>query len=292
MPLSLTRTTALSPGRGVFAGVAQQIGEDLLQTGRVGLERQRLLRQRYVQSVLPFFQVGTHPLQAALQHRGKVERPLAQLDLALRDARDVEQVIDEPYQVVDLPLHNAHQPLDLGVAAALEPQHLQGGPQRGKRVAQLVTQHGQEYVLAAVGLAQGLFRPLQGQLGADAGQGDGEVEGLGEVVVGAQLKGLDHVGAVAAGGDHDDGQVDQRIDTAEAPEDIQAGHARHHDVQQHQVEAVPAEKLDGLPAAAGGADGVAVPLQAASQALAVQLLVVHDQQRCRLGGHDPSHSRG
>ena len=95
------------------------------------------------------------------------------------------------------------------------------------------------------------FRPLEGELGADACEDDGEIERLGEVIVGPQGQRLDHVGALALGGHHDDWQVEQRIDPAQELEHLQAVHARHHDVQQHQVEAVLPEDFDGR-ATAGG----------------------------------------
>ena len=76
-----------------------------------------------------------------------------ELDLAARDARDVEQVVDQPHQVLDLALDRSR-----GLAAiagsgrrAGMPSRCSGVADRRQRIAQLVRQHRQELVLAPVG---------------------------------------------------------------------------------------------------------------------------------------------
>ena len=76
-------------------------------------------------------------------------RSRAQLDLAARDARHVEQVVDQADQVVDLALDDGALVLERLVAA--QPHQLQRGQDRRQRVAQLVAEHRQELVLGAVG---------------------------------------------------------------------------------------------------------------------------------------------
>ena len=128
-------------------------------------------------------------------------------------------------------------------------------------------------------------RPAQRQLGADAGEHHRKVERLGDVVVGSQLERLDDVLALALGGHHDDRQFDERIDAAEELEHLQPVHAGHHDVEQDEVELPLAEQVDGLPAAPGGGDRVLVPLQPAGEPLAVQFLVIDDQDGGLGRGH-------
>ncbi len=85
-----------------------------------------------------------------LGHRGVDLDALAlQRDATLTDARDVEQVVDEPAHVIDLPLDDAALALArIGMAHA---QELQRRQDRRQRVAQLVPEHGQELVLGAAG---------------------------------------------------------------------------------------------------------------------------------------------
>jgi hypothetical protein len=64
----------------------------------------------------------------------------------------IQQVIDQPDHLPNLTPHDVRCPLDglrVGVAAS---EQGEGIAERGQRVAELVPQHGQELVLAAVGL--------------------------------------------------------------------------------------------------------------------------------------------
>src|SRR3989442_15688650 len=64
-----------------------------------------------------------------------------------RDARDVEQVVDEPDQVLHLPLRHVEEALSSGDGRA---EQLEAREELGERVAQLVGEHGEELVLAPV----------------------------------------------------------------------------------------------------------------------------------------------
>ena len=84
---------------------------------------------------------------------------LAQLQLVAGDAGDVQQVVDQPGQVLDLPLDHVAAPAELRLVRPLEAQHLHGVADRGQRVPQFVGQRRQELVLAAVGLLQLVQQP-------------------------------------------------------------------------------------------------------------------------------------
>ena len=71
-------------------------------------------------------------------------------DLALVDARHVEQVVDEPRQLVDLALGDVHGPGQLGLVRRDLADHLDRVADRRQRVAQLVREHREELVLAPV----------------------------------------------------------------------------------------------------------------------------------------------
>ena len=76
----------------------------------------------------------------------------------MRDARDVEQVVDQAHQVPHLPLHRLHGALD-PLRPRLRPrpdgaQKVQRADDGRERVAQLVRQQREELVLAPIGLGQ------------------------------------------------------------------------------------------------------------------------------------------
>ena len=87
-----------------------------------------------------------------------------------------------------------------------------------------------------------LERRAAAQHGVDAGQQLARVEGLGQVVVGADLEADDAVDVLALGGEHDDRRA--VVGGAQAPADRQAVLAGQHQVEHDQV--------DGLAQSAGG----------------------------------------
>jgi hypothetical protein len=96
-------------------------------------------------------------LDGAVQHGAQVDMVAPQLQAIGRDPRDVEQIVRQPYQLMELPAHDRQgaflQPRILTGAT----QQLQRIAQRCERIAQLVGERRQELVLAAVGFAQHLF---------------------------------------------------------------------------------------------------------------------------------------
>ena len=78
------------------------------------------------------------------------DRFLAQLDLAVRQAGDVQQAVEQMRQVFDLPLDDLPRLLDGGIALGHAPDRLHGDPDRHEGIAQLVAEHRQELVLGAI----------------------------------------------------------------------------------------------------------------------------------------------
>ena len=92
-----------------------------------------------------------------------VQRLLLELDLAAIDAGDVEQVVDHVGQVLDLPRDDLLRPRD-GLRVGVGPEREPGGvADGGEGIPQLVGEHREEFVLAAVGLPAGLLRPELGR---------------------------------------------------------------------------------------------------------------------------------
>ena len=89
---------------------------------------------------------------------GGVEHFLAELDLALGDAGDVEQIIDDDAEVEDLAVDDLVTPGDvvLGVGLAGDGDGIADG---GEGIPQLVGEHGEEFVLVGIGPFQ-VGRPL------------------------------------------------------------------------------------------------------------------------------------
>jgi hypothetical protein len=100
------------------------------------------------------------------------------LHLAARDARDVEQIIDQPHHVRDLPSHDPER-LRRRAAAGGASQYIHTGADRRERVSELVRQRGQKLVLASVRAPQLLCLP--GELGLRLLQGLVHALALGHV---------------------------------------------------------------------------------------------------------------
>ena len=93
-------------------------------------------------------------LERLAHERVDVDALPAELNLVLGDARDVEQTIDHPDQVTDLPVDDLGRPHGRLVARGEVFEHVEVRSDRGQRIAQLMREHGDESALALVGLAQ------------------------------------------------------------------------------------------------------------------------------------------
>ena len=88
-------------------------------------------------------------------------RSLSQLHLSASDAGHVEQIVDQPHDVLDLALDDAA--LAVGADDAAQIHQLQRREDRRQRIAQLVPEHRQEFVLRAVRRFR--LTPRLGELG-------------------------------------------------------------------------------------------------------------------------------
>ena len=101
---------------------------------------------------------AVHRLHALRDHRVQVQPLALQHDLALADARDVEQFLDQPRHLPQLAVGDVERPVHLRVRRGGAAHHLHRHLDRRQRVAQLVRHHREELVLAAVRLLQFLLR--------------------------------------------------------------------------------------------------------------------------------------
>ncbi len=187
---------------GVFRGVRQQVLEHLRQPDRIAVDPHRRCRQGADKAVSLALDQRPGGLHRAGDHRAQVGRLEPKQNRALRDPRDVAQVVDLPRDMADLAHQRGMGPGDVLVVAGDALQHRRCIADRHQRIAQLVAQHRQELVLAARGLAQ---RLLGRDLGIDIDHRADDTGGAG-VVAARHRNGLEPARPAAA-----DGEPDHRL---------------------------------------------------------------------------------
>ena len=104
-PRARPRRRIRPPPVGVLGRVVEQVDDDLREPHRVAVEPQRRLGGSEHVELGAAASISGRLVSTARSHdRRQLDALAAQLDLAARDARHVEQVVDQPHQVVDLAL--------------------------------------------------------------------------------------------------------------------------------------------------------------------------------------------
>ena len=116
---ALDREPDATAAVGELAGVVQQIADDLRQASRVGVQVHRRLRQRDRQFLTHAFAQRTDGFHGVVDDRRQFDALLAKLHLAAADAAHVEQVIDQPHHLADLPLQHVHRGIDRMVESSV-----------------------------------------------------------------------------------------------------------------------------------------------------------------------------
>src|SRR4029434_4974544 len=151
--------TAAAPG--VLGGIVEQIREYLSDPHGIRVEHHRPLRQRRIEVVAGGSDSGAAGLHGTHDDTGEIDGALAQLDAALGNARQLQQVVDQAHEAVYLAREYAARLRDQLRVAIRHPQQLDRIADWRERIAQLVRQRGEELVLAAVRIAQNIgFLPL------------------------------------------------------------------------------------------------------------------------------------
>ena len=139
-------------GRREARGVVEQVAERLRQARAIGIDPDSGIGKVGDERVAARLQQRLRRLDRRGEQALQLQRLAVELDAALGDARDVEQIVDAPCEVVDLAAHDA-QRIGLGAGVgARRSQHLDGAEDRRQRAAQLVRQRGQGFVLASAGV--------------------------------------------------------------------------------------------------------------------------------------------
>ena len=146
---------------GVLRRVGHEVGDHLGEADRVAVDEQAPERDVRHQLVAALLEQRARDLDRLGDHVREVEVLAVELDPAAGDPRDIEQVVDEPDDVTDLA--RDHRALALERLGIAQLHQLEGGQDRGERVAELVAEHREELVLRAIGdlgLGAGLLDPL------------------------------------------------------------------------------------------------------------------------------------
>ena len=121
---------------------------------------------------------------------------------------------------------------------------------------------------------------------AHAGEQFRHRERLDDVVVGAGSEPAHLLALLAARGEHDDRQLAGFRPRAQPAAQLDAGQARQHPVEHHQVGAALLQPSIGLVAARGGLNLVALGLEIVAEQHGERLFVLHDQD-ARVHGFVP-----
>ncbi len=164
-PLSVMVATAWAPSRAMRAEIELPGGEYLalllsrfantcaMRVASASMKNASR-RRAHVQRVPPGFDERPARLDGHAQGDGEIQLLFAQFQAALRDARNVQQVVDEPHELLQLALEQLTRARGRGGVGLREPQNFDGIADGRERIAQLVSQGGEELVLAAMGVAQ------------------------------------------------------------------------------------------------------------------------------------------
>ena len=142
----------LSAALRVAGGVGEQVRHHLGEPHRIAVDPQPFIGDLEGEVVIALLEEIARHLDRLGDHLGDFDPLLAQLHLPAGDLRDVEEIVDQPGEVIDLSLDHLLFPGGSRVASQLH--QLQRGGDGGERVAQLVAQHGQKLVLGPAGSFQ------------------------------------------------------------------------------------------------------------------------------------------
>ncbi len=97
-----------------------------------------------------------------------------QMDLAARDARQIEQIVHQPDELMHLAIDHLVKRLCVRLVGTAQAEQLDSIADRRQGIAQFVGEHGEKFVFVAVGFLDVAIQP--GVVQSDGGTG-GEILG-------------------------------------------------------------------------------------------------------------------
>jgi hypothetical protein len=192
------------PGVRVLRRVGEQVDQHLRQPKRIGDERHRPVGHRHRQSVRFRVDRRTHGLHRRVDDRLPVDARAAQLQLAARDARKLEEIVEQEPHDVRLAVDQLAAFDHLRAGQLRARQQVRRREDRREGIAKLVRERREEAILQAIGAVQLLLdQNLLRRLGADHQHAAHTVLG-GRVVDGAVRIGPVDVLEAAAPKDRDE----------------------------------------------------------------------------------------
>lgn len=142
----------------VLHGVREDVAHALDEPRHVAFDEQRFVaRRRFDRQRMTFFaQPRLYGSDALRHHAREIDRAALQRNAPLRDARDIEQVVDETGQLRGLTLDHVDGRLRARMAGEHARQQFARVGDRRKRIVQFVREHREKLVLLAVGAARRL----------------------------------------------------------------------------------------------------------------------------------------
>ena len=136
--------------RRVFRRVVDQVRQDLRDPREIAAHVHRFRRHLDRQRVAVAVDVRLARLDRGGHHLLHVDGADLELDLAAGDPRHVEQVVDEPHELLQLAGDQVARPHHLAGIVAADAHDVHGVADRRQRIAQLVREHREELVLPLV----------------------------------------------------------------------------------------------------------------------------------------------
>ena len=123
---------------GVLGAVVEQVADHLREAREIAVHPDRRAWQVDEQRVPLGIEQSARGFHAMLDHLAELDRLLLQADLALGDARHIQEIVHQLGEMRHLALHHLARPGDSGIRGRDAPHHLRRIADGRERVAQLV----------------------------------------------------------------------------------------------------------------------------------------------------------
>jgi hypothetical protein len=137
--------------RRIARGVAEEVRDELAHAVAVGVDPDRCVREADDQLVAGLLDVGRRGIDGVLHDPAEVAHRSPQLNLVAGHPGRVEQVVDEPDQLLELAARDVDG-LRVGLRAVLD--QIEGEADGRQGIAQLVRERGEKLALVLIDLAE------------------------------------------------------------------------------------------------------------------------------------------